>query len=182
MTIPLAVMQPPMYDVNGDYAKNLGGLGMIVAHELSHGFDSSCILFDEKGNYNPDWISKEEYDTFLKRSEAVEDYYNTFYVMDVYPVDGTLTLGENYADLGAMEVLVTLVHKKEDYKKLFESYGKLWCELAVDTEAVKMLEMDVHSPASVRVNAVLSSCEEFYETYGIKEGNGMYREKRVSRW
>ena len=182
MTIPLAVMQPPMYDVNGDYAKNLGGLGMIVAHELSHGFDSSCILFDENGNYNPDWISKEEYDTFLKRSKVVEDYYNTFYVMDVYPVDGTLTLVENYADLGAMEVLVTLVHKKEDYKKLFESYGKLWCELVVDTEAVKMLELDVHSPASVRVNAVLSSCEEFYETYGIKEGNGMYREKRVSRW
>lgn len=182
MTIPLAMMQPPMYDVNADYAENLGSLGMTVAHELSHGFDSSCILFDENGNYNPDWISKEEYDTFVKRSKAVVDYYETFYVMDVYPVDGTLTLGENYADLGAIEVLVTLVHKKEDYEKLFESYAKLWCELATDTEAVKMLEMDVHSPASVRVNAVLSSCEEFYETYGIKEGDGMYREKRVSRW
>ena len=72
--------------------------------------------------------------------------------------------------------------RKPYYKKLFESYGKIWCELVVDTEAVKMLEFDVHSPASVRVNAVLSSCEEFYETYGIKEGNGMYREKRVSRW
>lgn len=182
MTIPLAMMQPPMYDVNADYAENLGSLGMIVAHELSHGFDSSCILFDENGNYNPDWISKEEYDTFVKRSKEVVDYYETFYVMDVYPVDGTLTLGENYADLGAMEVLVTLVHKKEDYEKLFESYAKSWCELAADTEAVKMLGMDVHSPASVRVNAVLSSCEEFYETYGIKEGDGMYRKKRVSRW
>lgn len=182
MTIPLAMMLPPMYDVNADYAENLGNLGATVAHELSHAFDSSCILFDENGNYNPDWISKEEYDTFVKRSKEVEDYYNTFYVMDVYPVDGTLTLGENYADLGAMEVLVTLVHKKEDYKKLFESYAKFWCELAVDTEAVQMLEMDVHSPASVRVNAVLSSCEEFYEIYGIKKGDGMYREKRVSRW
>ena len=182
MTIPLAMMQQPMYDENGDYAENLGRLGMIVAHELSHGFDSSCIFFDENGNYNPDWISKEDYNTFVERSKAVEDYYENFYVMDVYPVDGELTLGENYADLGAMEVLVTLVHKKEDYKKLFESYGSLWCELSIDTDVIKMLELDVHSPASVRVNAVLSSCKEFYETYGIKEGDGMYREKQVSRW
>lgn len=182
MTIPLAMMQQPMYDIKGDYAKNLGSLGTIVAHELSHAFDSQCILFDENGNYNPDWISKEEYNTFVKRSQAVVNYYETFYVMDVYPVDGILTLGENYADLGAMEVVVTLIHKKEDYKKLFESYGRLWCELTIDTDAVKMLELDVHSPAAVRVNAVLSSCNEFYETYGIKEGDGMYRENKVSRW
>ncbi|MBQ3599670.1 MAG: M13 family metallopeptidase [Lachnospiraceae bacterium] len=182
MTIPLAMMQQPMYDENGDYAENLGSLGMVVAHELSHAFDSSCILFDENGNYNPNWISKEEYDIFVKRSEAVVDYYETFYVMDVYPVDGMLTLGENYADLGAMELLVTLVHKKEDYKKLFESYGRTWCELIVSTQAVQMLELDVHSPSNVRVNAVLSSCEEFYEAYGVQEGDGMYREERVSRW
>lgn len=182
MTIPLAMMQQPMYDEHGDYAENVGSLGMIVAHELSHAFDSQGILFDENGNYNPDWISKEDYNAFVKRSKDVVSYYETFYVMDVYPVDGTLTLGENYADLGAMEVLVTLIDKKEDYKKMFESYARLWCELAVDTEAVKMLQLDVHSPATVRVNAVLSSCKEFYETYGIQEGDGMYREKRVSRW
>lgn len=160
------------------YAENLGSLGMIVAHELSHGFDSQCILFDENGNYNPDWISKDDYHTFLERSGAVEEYYNTFTVMEVYPVDGKLTLGENYADLGAMEVLVTLIDKKEDYKKLFESYARLWCELCVDRTAVEMLELDNHSPASARVNAVLAVCEEFYETYGVKEGDGMYREEK----
>lgn len=182
MTIPLAMMQEPVYSLDADYAENLGKLGMVVAHELSHAFDSSCIFFDENGKYDPSWISEEDYNKFTERSGKVVEYYDQFTVLDVYYVDGELTLGENYADLAAMETLVTLVQTKEEYQILFESYAQLWCELEVDTSAVEMLVQDVHSPSKTRVNAVLSSCEEFCETYDVQPEDGMYQENRVSRW
>ena len=99
-------------------------------------------------------------------------------------MDGERTLGENYADLGGMECITLLAKTKEDRVKVFENYAKIWCIKMVDTEFFDALDYDVHSPEIIRTNAVLATLDAFYETYDVKEGDGMYiaPEDRISRW
>lgn len=184
VTIPYAIMHAPFYDSEADAFTNLGGLGIVIGHEISHGFDSSCICFDDKGIYNPEWIGETDRETFEERMRQVEAYYSRFAIMDVYHVDGKLTLGENFADLGGMECIVRLAETEEELQKIFESYATIWCELSVDTSAIGWLGLDVHSPAMVRVNAVLSSTDAFYELYDLTDTDQMYLapEERVRRW
>jgi putative endopeptidase len=106
-------------------------------------------------------------------------------VLDIYHVDGKKTSSENYADLGSMECIVNILKDdKVELKKYFENYAVTYAETRVDSYAIDALESDEHSPGKVRINAVLSNCEMFYEIYNIKEGDGMYcaPEERVSRW
>ena len=102
----------------------------------------------------------------------------------VYHVDGELTLGENYADLGAMECITSLCGNEDQLVLLFENYARIWCLKTTDDGIVDTLAYDVHSPAMIRVNAILSTNEAFYETYDVSEGDGMYiaPENRISRW
>lgn len=183
-TITVAIMHAPYFDVNADYATNLGGLGMVMAHEIGHAFDSNCIAYDADGVYNPDRICKEDQEKIAARLKQMEAYYSGFTIMDIYHVDGVKTSGENYADKGAMECLMHIVKTKEEQKKLFENYAYIWCMLTEDSLAIDNLMEDVHSPNEVRVNAVLSSTKEFYDLYDVTEGDGMYvaPEKRISRW
>ena len=104
--------------------------------------------------------------------------------MDVYHVDGVQTLGENYADIGALECISNIAKEKKDYIEMYEGFAEIWRELGSDVAGIEQLHTDEHSPAIVRVNAPLSSCEKFYEAYGVKEGDGMYvvPKKRVKRW
>ena len=104
--------------------------------------------------------------------------------MDTYFVNGELTKGENAADLGGMQVISSAANDKEDLRKIFESYASLWATLAFDTDAAESLTNDVHSPPEIRVNAVLSSLDSFYEAYDIKDTDGMYvpYDKRVRVW
>lgn len=183
-TITVGIMKAPYFDVNADYATNMGGLGMVMAHEIGHAFDSNCIVYDADGKYDPDRISKEDWDKLEARLKAIEDYYSSYSVMDIYYVDGELTSSENYADKGALECLMKVITLPEDREKLFENYAYIWCDLVEDVNLWDQLYKDVHSPSEVRVNAVLSSTEEFYEMYDLQPGDGMYvaPEKRVSRW
>ena len=183
-TITVAIMHAPYFDVNADYATNLGGLGMVMAHEIGHAFDSNCIAYDADGVYNPDRICKEDQEKIAARLKQMEAYYSEFTIMDIYHVDGVKTSGENYADKGAMECLMHIVKTKEEQKELFENYAYIWCMLTEDSLAIDNLMEDVHSPNEVRVNAVLSSTKEFYDLYDVTEGDGMYvaPEKRISRW
>ena len=185
ITITVAITNAPFFDANANYYTNLGGLGMVIAHEMGHAFDSTCILFNSKGEYDPSWISDEDMQTLLARNDqAIRYFEDNFTVFGIYHVDGEQTLGENYADLGAMECITSLTKTQEDREKLFESYATIWCELGSDESIINQIAYDSHSPALVRVNAILSTTEAFYETYGIEEGDGMYiaPEKRISRW
>ncbi|SFU47697.1 M13 family metallopeptidase [Butyrivibrio sp. M55] len=168
---------------NSEYA-NLGRLGMVIAHEVGHAFDSNCMNWDDKGNFNPQWLNETDRKELKARADMCIDYYNAFTIMDVYHVDGVQTLGENYADIGALECISNIPKDKKDYIEMYEGFGEIWRELASDVAAIAALRSDEHSPAPVRVNAPLSSCEKFYEVYGVKEGDGMYiaPEKRVERW
>lgn len=184
INITVAIMQKPMFDPKGDNAENLGSLGTVVGHEMGHAFDSNCINFNEKGIYDPDWLSEADKQVLNERADALSEYYSKYTIMEVYHVDGKLTNGENYADLSGLECVTNIIDDEEELKKLFKSYAEAWCTLEVDTDSISMLKLDPHSPAKVRVNAVLASNKKFNEVYDLKEGDGMYvaPEERVSRW
>ena len=185
ITITVAIAGDSFYDVHGDYYTNLGNLGATIAHEMGHAFDSNCIVFDKDGVYNPDWIAEEDMQALLERNEkAVRYFEDNFTVFGIYHVDGELTLGENFADLSGMECIVTLAHTDEDLKKIFESYAASYCRMSVDVVIISQLASDVHSPEVIRVNAILSTVDCFYDVYDVQEGDGMYiaPENRISRW
>ena len=185
ITITVAITNAPFFDVNADYYTNLGGLGMVIAHEMGHAFDSTCIVFNSKGEYDPLWIPDADMQILLERNEkAVKYFEDNFTVFGIYHVDGEQTLGENYADLGGLECITSLCKTNEDREKLFENYATIWCEMCTDDCIINLITYDSHSPALIRVNAVLSTLDAFYETYDVKEGDGMYiaPEDRISRW
>lgn len=185
ITITAAITNAPFFDKDADYFTNLGGLGAVIAHEMGHAFDSNCILFNSEGAYDPSWIAQADMDALIARNEkAVKYFEENFTVFGIYHVDGEQTLGENYADLGGVECICTLAKTNEDRVKLFESYATIWCEITSDDNIINQIAYDVHSPSYIRVNAILSTVDAFYETYGISEGDGMYitPDKRISRW
>lgn len=179
-----AITEEPFFSENYSDAGNLGRLGMVIAHEVGHAFDSNCINWDDKGMYNPEWLCEKDREALKERADMCIDYYSEYTIMDVYHVDGKLTLGENYADLGALECITNIPEKKEEFIDLFEGFGEIWRGINSDVEGIYQLHHDEHSPGIVRVNATLSSCDKFYETYDVKEGDGMYvaPENRVERW
>ncbi|MCR5049222.1 MAG: M13 family metallopeptidase [Saccharofermentans sp.] len=185
ITITVAITNSPFFDVDADYYTNLGGLGMVIGHEMGHAFDSNCILFNSQGAYDPDWIPEEDYQTLLDRNQAAVSYFEDYFtIFGVYHVDGEQTLGENYADLGSMECITSLAHNEDELRLLFENYARIWCAKTVDEALIDQLATDEHSPAMIRVNAILATLDPFYEVYDVQPGDGMYiaPENRISRW
>ncbi len=185
ITITAAITNAPFFDANAGYYTNLGGLGTVIAHEMGHAFDSNNIVYDQDSVYNPKWIPDEDTKVLNERNEKAVSYFeNNFTVFKIHHVDGEKTLGENYADLGGMECVTSLAKNKEDLIKIFENYAVIWGMKVVDTSVIWQLAYDEHSPSVIRVNAILSALNCFYEAYDVKEGDGMYiaPEKRISRW
>jgi putative endopeptidase len=180
---PAAILQAPFYDSENTYGANLGGIGFVIAHEVSHAFDSSGALYDEYGNYNV-WWTDEELEKYDELSQSIVDYYNNYEMMGIN-VNGELTLMENIADLGAMTCIVSIIG--DDAVALDEAFGQLaynWASEDTTSYMMYLLNTDTHSPNKVRVNATLSSCDAFYKIYDINEGDKMYvaPENRVGIW
>lgn len=180
---PAAILQPPFYSSENSDAANVGGIGYVIAHEVSHAFDSSGALYDEYGNYNV-WWTEEEMEEYWRMSQSIVDYYNNYEMMGV-KVNGELTLGENIADLGAIECITSIIG--DDKEALDEAFGQMAYNWACEDTAefmIYLLNVDTHAPNKVRVNATLSSCDAFYEAYKIRETDGMYvaPEDRVGIW
>ena len=185
ITICVASTGEPFFSLEYDYYSNLGGLGSVIAHEIGHAFDSECIYFDENGVYDPSWIPSEDTEALESRNEqAVRYFEDNFTIFGIYHVDGEQTLAENYADLGGLEVIAGIPGTEEQYMLMFEAYAKTWCSKVVDEVLINQIATDVHSPSWIRVNAMLSTLEEFYDTYDVQEGDGMYIAPgdRISRW
>ena len=185
ITITVAITNAPFFDAKADHYTNLGGLGSVIAHEMGHAFDSNCIVYDQDGAYNPKWIAEEDVKALKERNKKAVSYFeDNFVVFGVHHVDGEQTLGENYADLGGMECVTSLAKNKDDLKKIFENYALIWGRKKLDVKVVDQIAHDVHSPEILRVNAILSTLQCFYDLYDVKEGDGMYiaPEKRISRW
>lgn len=185
IVITLAIQQGNFFSVDSSYEHNLGKIGTVIAHEIGHAFDSEGMKYDYNGTYNPEWLPKEDTDALEIKNQAAIEYFETaFRVENIYSVDGSKTLTENFADLGGVEVCVSLLSTDEEYKEFFESYATNYCELVSPTDISSMIENDTHSPGIIRTNAVLATIDEFIEVYDIKEGDGMYimPEDRISRW
>ena len=182
--IPAVMLSSLCVDPDDSEYYNLGIDGYIIGHEINHAFDSNGFEFDEYGNYKPDWINETDTRKYKELMERVKEYYNNFTILDVYHVNGKLTLSENIADLASIQCVLHSIKNKEDRRQFFKGIATQWASLTLITDLVITLSGDVHSPAEARVNAVLSTMDEFYETYDIKEGDKMYvaPENRVKVW
>lgn len=183
IVIPAAVLNKRMFDEDADYAWNLGAIGTVIGHEISHAFDSKGVKFDAYGNYRPDAMPGEDVKAFKTMQEKAIAYYNSFKVLGSH-VDGKLTLGENLADISGFQCALSIAGDLESKKTVFESYTKMRKMLLTDIMAKEDLITDVHSPEIARVNAIVPLFDEFYEIYDVKEGDPMYvaPENRIRRW
>lgn len=173
-------------DINNRY-ENLGGIGFIIAHEISHAFDNNGSKFDENGMLN-NWYTESSNKNYNEIQKKVIEYYNNYEVIHNISNNGKRTIGENIADLGAMECITNILinenAKTEDYQKVYESFAKIWANNYSKSTKVMQSLIDTHSTNEIRVNSVLSSTNKFYETYKIDSADLMYidQEKRVNIW
>lgn len=183
ITIPAGMLQPPYFDPSADFEENLGGIGSVIAHEISHAFDSTGAQFDHNGNLFG-WWTETDYNAFEQVCNKVIEEYDMIET-PAGNVNGRLTMNENIADIAGMSCIISLAGKDNpNLYKLFEAYARVWRTKTTDSYDRLMLRTDSHSPAKVRVNRVLANFEEFIDTYGIIEGDGMYlpEENRINIW
>lgn len=160
-------------------------LGVVIGHEISHGFDPNGSLYDEVGNYS-DWWTKEDYEAFDALTKKLVDYYDGITIWDGFNCNGELVKGEACADMAGVACMLRLAAKEDDfdYDLFFKSYAKLWATNSSPNMDYYVGEYDEHPLNYLRVNVVVAQFDEFYETYDIKEGDGMYiaPENRVKIW
>ena len=183
ITIPAGILQEPFYDVHATKEENLGGIGAVIAHEISHAFDARGSQFDENGNLS-DWWTEDDRNGFELLCKKIKTEYGTILVGDDF-INGEITLNENLADIAGMSCIIRLA--KADTLNLdavFKSYAKSWRTKTTEEYQRFLIQADVHSPARVRVNRVLSNFREFEELYNILDGDGMYipDENKIDIW
>ena len=178
------ILQSPFYSIDATIEENIGGIGTIIAHEITHAFDSNGALFDANGNIGNSWWTAEDLAAYEKLQQKAIDYYNGFQIENQY-VNGTLTLSENIADLGAVSC-VTEYAKNNHYnlQAIYIAYARIWAIKARPEYLASQLLIDNHAPGKIRANAVLSATDDFYTAFDIKETDGMYKpkEERPSIW
>jgi putative endopeptidase len=195
IVFPAAILQPPFFNVEADDAVNYGGMGVVIGHEITHGFDDQGRQFDAQGNIK-DWWTSDDAKKFDERGKAIVNQFNSFAAIDTFHVNGELTQGENIADLGGLNVSLTALKKTDQYKngekidgftpvqRFFLSYAQVW-ENNIRDEALKLrIKTDPHSPGKQRVIAPLSNMPEFWEAFGVKPGDPMRMpdDKLVKIW
>ena len=185
INFPAAILQAPFYDVDAPDARNLGGIGYVIAHEITHAFDNNGAKYDENGNA-ADWWTAEDYAAFQGLCEKVVALYDGREVAPGITCSGTLTLSEDIADLGAMACITQLEGQKAkpDYETLYTAAGQIWCSSYTREYRQLLAQFDVHAPDKLRGSLVLQNFPQFYETFGITEGDGMWLapQDRVQIW
>ena len=183
IVFPAGILQAPFYDPEAEPVANLGGIGAVIGHEITHAFDTSGSQYDEKGNLR-DWWTAQDKQRFRELAQKVIDYYDTMEVNGIQ-VNGTLSVTENIADLGGVSCITEIAKEKGyDLKELYHAYGVIWATKYRDEYLSYIMTNDTHSPGITRVNAVLSATDDFYTALGVREGDGMYRrpEDRPHIW
>ena len=185
ITFPAAILQAPLYDVNASREENLGGIGFVIAHEITHAFDNNGAKFDENGNA-ADWWKPEDYAAFQSRCQSVIDWYDGWEAMPGIACNGAQTISENVADLGAVACITEAASElpDPDYEALFCAVARLWRTTCTRTYLESQNNLDLHAPEKLRANRTLQTLEQFYQTFGIKVGDGMWTDPavRVSVW
>ncbi len=167
-------LNEPMYSQAQTEEELLAGVGFTIAHEVSHAFDESGSLYDADGDYSQ-WWKEDDYRLFREKADALAEVYGGYATACGNPINGKLTSDENIADIIAMDCIITIAKEKNlSLDALFRAYAATWAEVRAPKYDEYCSAYDVHSDGKTRVNAVLSNFDEFYETYGIENGDGMY--------
>jgi putative endopeptidase len=196
IVFPAGIMQPVFYNPNADDAVNYGSIGSVIGHELTHGFDDQGAQYDADGNLK-NWWTKEDLERFKVKTEKLSKQFDNYIAIDDVHVKGALTLGENIADLGGLTIAYYAFKKSLEGKpvpakidgftaeqRFFMAWAQVW-RANVRPEYLKnSIQTDGHSPDKIRANAAPSNMQEFYDAFGVKPGDKMYRtnEERVEVW
>lgn len=184
IVFPAAILQAPFYSLDQSSSANYGGIGAVIAHEISHAFDTNGASFDENGSLN-DWWTEEDYAAFKSRTQKVIDEFDG---LDSYgaKVNGKLTVSENVADLGGVAAALAAAKRDADFSAtdFFESWATIWRQKARPEIMQLLAASDVHGPAKFRVNVTVSNFDDFYTTFDVQPSDKMYRapEDRVMIW
>lgn len=196
INFPAGILQPPFFDRSEDDAVNFGGIGVVIGHELTHGFDDQGSKFDGNGNYT-NWWTQADLKEFDQRTGCIADEYSSFVpVADVH-LNGRLTLGENTADNGGARIALLALHKemaanknkvpaKKDgftpEQRFFLGFAQIWCENRSDESARLLAKTDPHSPGQFRVQGTLQNNPDFAKAFGCKAGQKMVSENACHVW
>jgi putative endopeptidase len=195
IVFPAAILQPPFFNLEADDAVNYGGIGAVIGHELSHGFDDKGSKFDGKGNLR-NWWTEEDRTEFERRAAGLVKQYNEYKPVEDMAVNGEMTLGENIGDLGGLNVAyaayrLSLGGKEAPVidgltgdQRFFLGWGQIWRRLYRDAELRRRLIVDYHSPSQYRVNGIVRNMDAFYEAFPIKPSDPLYLDPkdRVIIW
>ena len=193
ISFPAGILQPPFFDKDIDDPVNFGGIGAVIGHEMTHGFDDQGRQFAADGSLT-DWWTEADGKEFEKRAACIADEYSEFTAIDDVKLNGKLTLGENVADNGGVRIayaaLLDLLGGKQaapidgftPQQRFFLGYGQIWCETQRPEMARLRVQVDVHSTAQARVNGVVSNMPEFAQAFGCAAGAKMVRANACKVW
>jgi putative endopeptidase len=197
INFPAGILQPPFYSLSADAAQNFGGIGMVIGHEMTHGFDDEGSKYDGKGNLR-EWQTPADRKAFTERTDCEVNEYNNFEPEPGANVNGKLTLGENTADNGGIRIAFLALQNtlaaegknvdgpKENgftpAQQFFIQYGQIWCESRRPEYSRMMVKVDPHSPGKFRVDGVVQNFDEFGKAFHCKKGSPMYPENICRVW
>ena len=182
---PAAILQPPFFDVNADDATNYGAIGVVIGHEMTHGFDDQGRMFDQAGNM-VDWWTEGDAQRFQAAAEKLAAQFDQIVLVKDLHANGHLTLGENIADQGGLRIAYDAFRQTQQYKdgkqldgftpaqRFYLSYGRIWAENATEEAIFQQTKSDPHSIGRYRVNATLRNIDTFFEAFGIKKGDKLW--------
>jgi len=195
IVFPAGILQFPFFDFKADDAVNYGGIGAVIGHEMTHGFDDQGRQYDADGTLR-DWWTKQDADKFKSRADQVVKQYNSFTVLDTLHVNGKLTLGENLADLGGLNIAYEAFSKTKQGQsantidgftpdqRFFLSWAQVWRSSQTPESAAQRILTDPHSPEQFRTNAPITNINAWYKAFDVKPGDKMYKkpEDRTKIW
>jgi len=195
IVFPAGILQFPFFDFGADDAVNYGGIGVVIGHEMTHGFDDQGRQYDGDGSLH-NWWSNIDADKFKVRANQVVEQFNGFTVLDTLHVNGKLTLGENLADLGGLNIAYEAFKKTPEGhstkkidgftpdQRFFLSYAQLWRGAQRPEAAAQSILTDPHSPGQYRVNGPITNLDAWYNAFNIQPGDKMYKKPadRIKVW
>ena len=195
INFPAGILQPPFFDKSADDAVNFGGIGVVIGHELTHGFDDQGSKFDAQGNFT-NWWTQADRDEFDKRTTCIADEYSSFVAVEDVHLNGRLTLGENTADNGGLRIALAALRKdiasnpkagdKKDgftaEQRFFLGFAQVWCQNSTPESSRLLAKTDPHSPGQYRVNGTLQNSSDFAKAFSCKSGQKMVSASACHVW